>query len=363
MPWNWFAWKTSRRRISLGEVDVPVLKGISLSIERGELVALMGASGSGKSTLMNLLGCLDRPTSGKYWLDGEEISSLSANERAIVRTTKLGFVFQSFNLLPRTTAIGNVLMPLDYSPTHHAASDGLERSLGLLERVGLADRLEHVPSQMSGGQQQRVAIARALVNQPTLLLADEPTGNLDSHTSVEILQMFQQLNAAGLTVILVTHDPTVAGYADRVIHVVDGVIVEDEHGGRTVNVAGADGMNGHERRDGGDTVFAPHNKTSHNGLGNGSHNGNGESAAREDAGQRRHTGRRAASADRRRAGGSSRGRARCGDEDARRKSAVVLVPATLRTARAGTAAEQDALGADGLGRDYWRSGGDRHGRD
>ncbi|WP_428305124.1 ABC transporter permease [Lacipirellula sp.] len=220
----------------LGEIDVPVLKGISFTVERGELVALMGASGSGKSTLMNVLGCLDRPTSGKYWLDGQEISSLSANDRALVRTAKLGFVFQSFNLLPRTTAVNNVLMPLDYSTTAPPIREALERSHSLLERVGLGSRLDHIPSQMSGGQQQRVAIARSLINQPALLLADEPTGNLDSQTSVEILEMFQQLNAAGLTVMLVTHDPKVAAYADRVIRVVDGLIVEDDHGGRTIDV-------------------------------------------------------------------------------------------------------------------------------
>jgi ABC-type lipoprotein export system ATPase subunit/ABC-type antimicrobial peptide transport system permease subunit len=221
----------------LGEVDVPVLKGISFSINEGELVALMGASGSGKSTLMNVLGCLDRPTAGKYLFDGVDISSLSPNDRAVVRTSKLGFVFQSFNLLARTTAVNNVAMPLDYSTRAPSIRDGLDRAISLLERVGLGERLDHVPSQMSGGQQQRVAIARSLVNQPALLLADEPTGNLDSKTSVEILDMFQQLNAAGLTVILVTHDPKVAGYADRVIRVVDGLIVEDEHGGRTINVA------------------------------------------------------------------------------------------------------------------------------
>jgi ABC-type lipoprotein export system ATPase subunit/ABC-type antimicrobial peptide transport system permease subunit len=235
----------------LGEVDVPVLKGISFSINQGELVALMGASGSGKSTLMNVLGCLDHPTSGEYWFDGVEISSLSPNERAVVRTSKLGFVFQSFNLLARTTAVNNVAMPLDYSTRAPSIRDGLDRAISLLERVGLGDRLDHVSSQMSGGQQQRVAIARSLVNEPALLLADEPTGNLDSKTSVEILEMFQQLNAAGLTVILVTHDPKVAGYADRVIRVVDGLIVEDEHGGRTINVAaphfatGSGHTNGH----------------------------------------------------------------------------------------------------------------------
>jgi macrolide transport system ATP-binding/permease protein len=212
----------------VGEIDVPVLKGVSLSIRQGEMVALMGASGSGKSTLMNILGCLDRPTSGKYWLDGQDVGGLSPNERAIVRTSKLGFVFQSFNLLPRTTAIKNVLMPLDYSPQPPSAGAAYQQARQWLNRVGLQTRLDHVPSQMSGGQQQRVAIARALVNRPAVLLADEPTGNLDSHTSVEILRMFQELNRTqGITVILVTHDPEVARYAHRVIRVVDGQIEED----------------------------------------------------------------------------------------------------------------------------------------
>lgn len=242
----------------LGEIDVPVLKGISFTVERGELVALMGASGSGKSTLMNVLGCLDRPTSGKYWLDGQEISSLSANERALVRTAKLGFVFQSFNLLPRTTAVHNVLMPLDYSTKATPIRTAVERAHEILERVGLGDRLEHVPSQMSGGQQQRVAIARSLINEPALLLADEPTGNLDSQTSVEILEMFQQLNAAGLTVILVTHDPKVAAYADRVIRVVDGLIVEDEHGGRSIDVTRGGPKSKRERIDAVDVTPAAH---------------------------------------------------------------------------------------------------------
>jgi macrolide transport system ATP-binding/permease protein len=242
----------------LGEIDVPVLKGISFTVERGELVALMGASGSGKSTLMNVLGCLDRPTSGKYWLDGQEISSLSANERALVRTAKLGFVFQSFNLLPRTTAVHNVLMPLDYSTKATPIRTAVERAHEILERVGLGDRLEHVPSQMSGGQQQRVAIARSLINEPALLLADEPTGNLDSQTSVEILEMFQQLNAAGLTVILVTHDPKVAAYADRVIRVVDGLIVEDDHGGRSIDVTRRDPKSKRERVDAVDVTPAAH---------------------------------------------------------------------------------------------------------
>jgi ABC-type lipoprotein export system ATPase subunit/ABC-type antimicrobial peptide transport system permease subunit len=212
----------------LGEVDVPVLKGISLVINRGEMVALMGASGSGKTTLMNLLGCLDRPTSGKYWFDGQEMSQLTPNGRALVRTAKLGFVFQSFNLLPRTTALDNVIMPLDYAPRRISRGETEDRGKELLDRVGLADRQEHESSQMSGGQQQRVAIARSLVNRPALLLADEPTGNLDSHTSVEILRMFQRLNAEGITVILVTHDPNVAAYAHRTIRISDGQIEADE---------------------------------------------------------------------------------------------------------------------------------------
>ena len=212
----------------LGEVDVPVLKGMSLSIQRGEMVALMGASGSGKTTLMNILGCLDRPSSGQFWFDGEEMSQLTPNQRALVRTAKLGFVFQSFNLLARTSALLNVVMPLDYSPRRPPGAEARHRSQLLLERVGLGDRMDHEPSQMSGGQQQRVAIARSLVNKPSLLLADEPTGNLDSHTSVEILEMFQQLNAEGITVILVTHDPKVAAFAHRTIRISDGLIEGDE---------------------------------------------------------------------------------------------------------------------------------------
>ena len=211
----------------LGEVDVPVLRGISLTIQRGEMVALMGASGSGKTTLMNILGCLDRPTSGQYWFDGQEMSRLSPNERALVRTAKLGFVFQSFNLLPRTSALQNVLMPLDYAVKRPSAGDARQWARELLDRVGLADRARHESSQMSGGQQQRVAIARSLVNRPMLLLADEPTGNLDSHTSVEILRMFQRLNAEGITVVLVTHDSNVAAYAHRTIRIVDGMVEGD----------------------------------------------------------------------------------------------------------------------------------------
>jgi ABC-type lipoprotein export system ATPase subunit len=212
----------------LGEMDVPVLKGISIEIKRGELVALMGASGSGKSTLMNILGCLDRPTSGEYWLDGEEISLLSADGRAMVRNKKIGFVFQSFNLLPRTSAIENVMMPLNYTATHLSEKESRARAASLLNRVGLGDRMDHEPSQLSGGQQQRVAIARSLVNSPPLLFADEPTGNLDSKTTVEVLDMFKRLNQEeGLTIILVTHDGNVAEHANRVIWIKDGIVDTD----------------------------------------------------------------------------------------------------------------------------------------
>ncbi len=212
----------------VGEVEVPVLRGISLSIRQGEMVALMGASGSGKTTLMNILGCLDHATSGEYWFDGQEMSGLTPNQRALVRSEKLGFVFQSFNLLARTTALQNVALPLDYSLQWASRSEGRSLARTLLARVGLADRAGHEPSQLSGGQQQRAAIARALVNRPALLLADEPTGNLDSHASVEILRVFQQLNAEGITVVLVTHDPTVAAYAHRIIRIVDGMVERDE---------------------------------------------------------------------------------------------------------------------------------------
>jgi len=210
----------------IGEIAVPVLKGISLVIDQGELVALMGASGSGKSTLMNILGCLDRPTSGEYWLEGKEVSRLSADERALERNRKLGFVFQNFNLLPRTSALENVVMPLSYSTENLSEREARRRAEEMLARVGLQDRLHHQPSQLSGGQQQRVAIARALVNRPSVLFADEPTGNLDSRTSEEVLRMFQQLNEEnGITIILVTHDPNVARHARVIIQIRDGVIV------------------------------------------------------------------------------------------------------------------------------------------
>jgi putative ABC transport system ATP-binding protein len=214
-----------RKTYHLGEMDVPVLKGVSLSIARGEMVALMGASGSGKSTLMNILGCLDRPSSGKFWLDGQEVSKLSADQRAVIRNRKIGFVFQSFNLLARTSALENVMMPLAYTAASLSARDARKRAEALLDRVGLGDRIHHHPSQLSGGQQQRVAIARSLINRPPLLFADEPTGNLDSRTSREILEMFQALaSEENITIVLVTHDATVAGYARRAIRIRDGLI-------------------------------------------------------------------------------------------------------------------------------------------
>ena len=214
-----------RKTYHLGEVDVPVLKGVSLEVQRGDLVALMGASGSGKTTLMNILGCLDRPSSGQYWLDGEEISTLNTDQRASIRNRKLGFVFQNFNLLPRTSALENVLMPLLYSPDGTTRQEGEARACGLLARVGLSDRMHHEPSQLSGGQQQRVAIARSLINQPVMLFADEPTGNLDSSTSAEILSMFERLNAEeGIPIILVTHDPAGARHARTIVRSRDGII-------------------------------------------------------------------------------------------------------------------------------------------
>ena len=218
----------------LGEIDVPVLKGITLSIDKGEYVALMGASGSGKSTLMNILGCLDRQTTGDYLLDGEEVGRASGDRRALVRNQKIGFVFQSFNLLPRTTALENVIMPLSYTAGNLSRRECRERGIAMLRRVGLSDRIYHYPSQLSGGQQQRVAIASALVNRPPVLFADEPTGNLDSKTSEEVMQMFSELNAEGITVILVTHSVEIANFAKRSIHVQDGRIVSGTYEGKAV---------------------------------------------------------------------------------------------------------------------------------
>ena len=209
----------------LGEMDVQVLKGINLSIDRGEYVALMGASGSGKSTLMNILGCLDRPTEGRYMFDGEELGHASGDRRAMVRNQKIGFVFQSFNLLPRTTALENVIMPLSYTAGNLSMAERRKRGLAALAEVGISDRAGHQPSQLSGGQQQRVAIARALINRPPVIFADEPTGNLDTHTSLEVMDMFSKLNSEGITVILVTHSAEIARYAKRTICMSDGQIV------------------------------------------------------------------------------------------------------------------------------------------
>ena len=213
----------------LGEIDVPVLKGISLKVSHGEFVALMGTSGSGKTTLMNILGCLDRPSSGEFWLEGQDVVALSADDWAQLRNEKIGFVFQTFNLLPRTSALENVVMPLSYTAQHLSEAEGRQRAEDLLRRVGLGDRLDHEPSQLSGGQQQRVAIARALINNPAILFADEPTGNLDSKTSEEVLELFRRLNEEeGVTIILVTHDANVARSAKRIIRITDGMVEAEE---------------------------------------------------------------------------------------------------------------------------------------
>ena len=213
----------------LGEIDVPVLKGISLQLSHGEFVALMGTSGSGKTTLMNILGCLDRPSSGEFWLDGQDVTALSADDWAQLRNEKIGFVFQTFNLLPRTSALENVVLPLSDTAQHLSEAEGRQRADDLLRLVGLGDRLDHEPSQLSGGQQQRVAIARALINNPSILFADEPTGNLDSKTSEEVLELFRRLNEEeGVTIILVTHDANVAQSAKRIIRITDGMVEAEE---------------------------------------------------------------------------------------------------------------------------------------
>jgi putative ABC transport system ATP-binding protein len=209
-----------------GEVEVHALRGVSLAVRPGEFVSIMGSSGSGKSTLMNLLGCLDRPTRGTYLLAGREVSKMSRNELAEVRNEVLGFVFQSFNLLARTSALENVELPLVYRGV--SKKERRARAKAALDRVGLGDRLDHTPAQLSGGQQQRVAIARALVGAPKVILADEPTGNLDSRTSIEVMALFQELVAADITVVLVTHEPDIAEYSSRVVVVKDGLITSDE---------------------------------------------------------------------------------------------------------------------------------------
>jgi len=211
-----------------GDVEVHAVRSVSLEIHAGEFVAIMGASGSGKSSMMNMLGCLDRPTSGTYLLDGIDVSKLDRNQLADIRNQKIGFIFQGFNLLARTTALENVELPMFYARRDIPAKEQRERAMKALETVGIGKRSDHHPNQLSGGQQQRVAIARALVNQPALLLADEPTGNLDSRTSVEIMDAFQDLNNQGMTIVMVTHEPDIAAYTKRNIVMRDGVIVTDK---------------------------------------------------------------------------------------------------------------------------------------
>ncbi|MGD8781189.1 MAG: ABC transporter ATP-binding protein [Ignavibacteria bacterium] len=210
----------------VGEIEVPALMDVDLTIEQKEFVAIMGASGSGKSTLMNLIGCLDMPTSGDYYLDGNNTSKFTKNEYAKIRNEKIGFVFQGFNLLPRTTALENVELPLMYDRSGRIENHR-KKAIEALERVGLADRMDHIPSQLSGGQQQRVAIARALVNEPSLILADEPTGNLDSKTSIEVFDLFQKLNEEGITIVMVTHERDFALFAKRIVEMRDGRIIKD----------------------------------------------------------------------------------------------------------------------------------------
>ncbi|WP_166922158.1 ABC transporter ATP-binding protein [Flavobacterium poyangense] len=214
-----------KRNFVLGNEIVYVLKGIDLKIHKGEYVALMGPSGSGKSTLMNLLGCLDTPTSGNYILNGKDVSQMRDDELAEIRNKEIGFVFQTFNLLPRTTALDNVALPMIYAG--HSKSERVARATQVLKQVNLGDRMDHQPNQLSGGQRQRVAIARALVNKPSIILADEPTGNLDSKTSVEIMKLFSDIHEQGNTVILVTHEEDIAAYAHRVIRLRDGLIESD----------------------------------------------------------------------------------------------------------------------------------------
>ncbi len=218
----------------MGDATVSALDGVSLEIKAGEFVAIMGPSGSGKSTLMHILGCLSRPTSGQYILDGQDISDMSKKDLATVRNQKLGFVFQAYNLLPRTDALRNVMMPLLYDRNRHLSDEeGEQKALKMLELVGLADRTHHQPQELSGGQQQRVAIARALINDPVLIIADEPTGNLDSKSGREILKLLADLHHQGVTIVIVTHDPITAEFTQRVIHLADGKIDQIKHNGHT----------------------------------------------------------------------------------------------------------------------------------
>ncbi|HSJ31081.1 MAG TPA: ABC transporter ATP-binding protein [Longimicrobiales bacterium] len=221
----------------LGAETVRALRGVDLTIERNEYIAIMGPSGSGKSTFMNLIGCLDTPTAGEYWLDGTQVSGLEDDELAKIRNQYIGFVFQTFNLLPRASALHNVELPLIYAGV--SKKERQERAVDVLQKVGLGDRMEHKPSELSGGQRQRVAVARALVNRPSLLLADEPTGNLDSKTSTDIMALFDELHAGGQTIMLVTHEHDIAEHAHRTVTLRDGIISADEPTGRALTLAGA----------------------------------------------------------------------------------------------------------------------------
>jgi putative ABC transport system ATP-binding protein len=214
---------------AIGEIPIPALRGVSLDVDSGEFVAVVGPSGSGKSTLMHILGCLDKPTSGEYFLDGQDVSQLNDDRLSWIRNKQIGFVFQGFNLLSRTSALENVELPLLYGGSNASATERKKRAMEALATVGLADRAEHQPNQLSGGQQQRVAIARALMNNPAILMADEPTGNLDSRTSIEVMEIFQALKQQrGITIVLITHEPQVAEYGSRILTIKDGLIVSDE---------------------------------------------------------------------------------------------------------------------------------------